>query len=148
MSYNALTVVLLSIPRPKVRASTESHCRSSDSGVSGVYSGVSGSSVSGSGKWKSCGVGVGGQDWRRQHQVSWRQLILSTLPPHHTRLERQEEDLCRKFERLYQRNKKYERKLNRYNQTLRRGSGHTGSEGFFLIKAVFFCWCWGGNYGG
>ena len=57
-------------------------------------------------------------------QVSWRHLILSTLPPHHTRLERQEEELCRKFERLYQRNKKYERKLNRYNQAIRTVSSY------------------------
>ena len=62
----SLTILLLSIPRPKVRASTESHCRSSDSGISGVYSGSSGC---GSGKSNNCSLGVGGQDWRRQHQV-------------------------------------------------------------------------------
>ena len=107
-----------------MRESTESHCRSSDSGVSGLYSG------SGSGKSNvtNLSVGVGAQtvpDWRRQHAVSWRHLILSTLPAQHTRLERQEEELCRKFERLYQRNKKYERKLNRYNQALRTVPNYT-----------------------
>ena len=59
-------------------------------------------------------------------------MILSTLPPHHTRLERQEEDLCRKFERLYQRNQKYERKLNRYNQAVRQGSGRHAGTGNVL----------------
>ena len=57
--------------------------------------------------------------------MSWRQLILNTLPAQHTRQEQQEEDLCRKFERLYQRNKKYERKLNRYNQAIRTVSSYT-----------------------
>ena len=47
--------------------------------------------------------------------MSWRQLILNTLPAQHTRQEQQEEDLCRKFERLYQKNKNYERKLNRFS---------------------------------
>ena len=56
-----------------------------------------------------------GEYWRSKHHVSWRQMILTTLPPHHTRQERQEEELCRKFERLYQKNKNYERKCNRYS---------------------------------